>query len=328
MDIKEIIKNKTFWIASLALAIMIFFVAMSSSKMYQSDMDVLFLPKSETAVRNVEQIIANAKQIPFSLSFYNKLVESNSDIDDEAFELPDAKRKDFWNSKIETNQIEKSGAVRITIFSSNQMQAEILSRQTANNLIVAMSRYYNIKTELDMRIIDGPIVSQTRKTNIFLWIFLSLIFGLIAGLFVSILTELIADRIENEKGDRQTEFKKQPLTLANFSFPILGGMENKKTLPAEPENVFDFNIKKEREIVEPAIVEESFTVGEKKAAAPANLPIAEEEISFDFKSQPEEEMQFVEKIVSDAVSKDTAREATPEEVKARLNKLLSGDILK
>jgi capsular polysaccharide biosynthesis protein len=328
MDIKEIIKNKTFWIASLALASMIFFVAMSSSKMYQSDMDVLFLPKSEVSVSNIEQIIANAKQIPFSLSFYDKLVENNPDIDDEVADLPDAARKDFWNSKIETKQLGKSGVVRITIFSSDQMQAEMLSRQTANNLVIAMSRYYNIKTDLDMRIIDGPIVSQTGKTNIFLIIFLSLIFGLILGLFVSLLTELIVDRIKNEKDDRQTEFKKQPLTLANFSFPILGGAENKKTLPAEPENVFDFNIKKEREIAEPAVVEESFRVSEKKAAAPANLPIAEEEIPFDFKSQPEKEMQFVEKIVSDAVSKDTSREATPEEVKARLNKLLSGDILK
>jgi len=290
-------------------------------------MDVLLLPKSEMSVRNIEQIIANAKQIPLSLSFYNKLIEINSDIEDEASELPDAKRKDFWNSKIQTTQIGNSGVVRLTTFASDQMQAEILSRQSASSLVVVMSRYYNIKTDLDMRIIDGPIASQTTKTNIFLWIFLSLILGLILGLIVSLLTELIVGKIENKKDDRQIGFGTQPARLTNFSFPIFG-TDNKKILPVESESIFNFNIKKEREIVEPVVIEESFAVAEKKATAPANLPIAEEEVSFDFKSQPEEEMQFVEKIVSDAVSKDNAREATPEEVKARLNKLLSGDILK
>lgn len=327
MNIKEIIKNKTFWSVSLALAIIIFFIAINSNKPYQSSMDVLFLPKSDVSVRNVEQIIANAKQIPLSLSFYNKLIEINSDIEDEASELPDAKRKDFWNSKIETKQIGKSGVVRLTTFAPDQMQAEILSRQTANSLMVVMSRYYNIKTDLDIRIIDGPITSQFTKTNIFLWIFLSLILGLILGFIVSFLTELIVGKIENKKDNRQIELEAQPTRFANFSFPIFG-TENKKTLPIEPESIFDFNIKKEREILEPAVIEESFAVAGKKAAAPSNLPIADEEILFDSKSQPEEEMQFVEKIVSDAVSKDSSREATPEEVKARLNKLLSGDVLK
>jgi capsular polysaccharide biosynthesis protein len=323
----EILKNKIFWISSAVIAMVIFLVAINSNRVYQSNMDVLFLPKSEIAVRNVEQIIANAKQIPLSLSFYDSLIENNSDIEDVAAELPDAKRKDFWNSKIETKQIEKSSVVRLTTFASDQMQAEVLSRQTANSLVIVMSRYYNIKTDLDMRIIDGPIADQITKTNIFLWIFLSLILGLILGVFVNILTEFIVGKIENKKKDRQIKIRPEPAGLANFSFPMVG-MESAKTLPAEPESVFKFNVEQEREIVEPAVIEESFVVTEKKAAAPANLPIAEEEVLLDFKSQPKEHAQFVEKIVSDALSKDVTREATEEEVKARLNKLLNGDILK
>ncbi|KKR22096.1 MAG: hypothetical protein UT50_C0001G0008 [Candidatus Moranbacteria bacterium GW2011_GWA2_39_41] len=326
---KNMLKSKLFWIFSALFAIGIFLVAINSNRTYQSSMDVLFLPKNEITTRNIAQVIANAKQIPKSLSFYDKLLENNADIEDGAAELPDAKRKDFWNSEIGVEQIGKSGAVRVTIFGADQMQTEITSRETAVGLITVMSRYYDIKVDLDMRIIDGPITKEIVRLNMLMWIFLSLCLGVIFGYIVSFLTNLIVEKVASIATNPKIELEEKSSMFANFSFPKME-LSRREELPAEIEGVFDFNIEKEKEIVS-SIQEVPAVSFEKKAAAPANLPIAEEEdgaFEAPDKNEIAEPIVAEEVAIADVAPIDVTREATPEEVKDRLNKLLSGGIFK
>ena len=347
---KDMLKNKLFWIFSVLFAVGVFLVAINSSRTYQSNMDVLFLPKSEMAVNDMNQIVANAKQIPLSLSFYNKLLENNADIEDGAVELPDAKRKDFWNSEIEVEQIGKSGAVRIAVFSSNPLQAEITSRAAANGLVVVMSNYYDIKTDLNMRIIDGPITKNIARLNVYLWTLLSLLVGFIFSFVINSLVDFVVEKIGSIRSASQIEsapIEYQP-AFPSLSFPKME-IGKKEDVPLETEDIFNFNVENEQALVEARIETKpekkegttvAFMAGSKKAAAPANLPIAEEEFSFDETLPVEEneekintpielpkEIESVKPVV-DAAPIDVTREATPEEVKERLNKLLSGGIFK
>jgi len=284
---KEIFNSLKFWITGVVLAVIIFFAGISLNSRYQSEVRILILPKSEIASRNSQQIIANAQEIPYSLSFYNKLVENNGDIGDEAEEFSNAKRKEFWNSKLKIKIKGQSGILSININDKSQWQAQVLSRAVAQNIAIVMSHYYNVKTDLDIRIIDGPIVSTFKDYSNKAWIFSSLILGFLISFAIGLI-KLFIVRIPVPE-------KITPLeNVFSKSF--------KKTIPEE-----EFKIEK-RKPENPFIIE-------KKASAPTNLPTGKtNELEAFIKEKKEKE------------PKKTSREATPEEIKERLNRLLRGEM--
>lgn len=274
------LRSKYLWLLALLIAAVVFSFGINSKKNYQSEIKVLLLPKSEVAAGNVDQIIENAKEIPRSLSFYDKLVELDPSIEDGSFNLSDEKRKIAWNSKIEIKRIDKSGIISISAFSNDQTQAENISNRIANDLAIVMGKYYDMKTDLDMRRIDGPIVYLVSQTNILNWIFLSLLAGFFSSLLIFSVSEVFS-----EKDPTQVKPVKSPVAwagLAKYDF-------RRPTKPFEQD---------------------------KKAPAPENLPIVG--ISGMKKEVEPAELNYEEK-------KYLHREATPEEVKERLNRLLRGN---
>ncbi len=353
---KKILADKLFWIFLVLIAGFVFVMVINSSKTYQAKSRILFLPRNETAVRNVDQIVENAKQIPRSLSFYNKIVELNSDIEDGALELPDAKRKEFWNAKIETQQVKKSGVLEVTIFDASQLQAEIIATQTVTGILTVMGNYYEVKNNLDMRVIDGPIMQETARVNYFQAAAISLASGILAGFLITLLINFMVDifsrRQDTPDVTEKIEIVARPSLFPKFSFPEMG---IKKPLEEEEKaNVFNFKVEDEAALVQPMQPKKFsfFGTREKKSSAPSNLPVDEEfnfklaeevqaPIENDLKDEvksatiTEEESEFVldmggakkdvlPSMSEVAVAEDSKREATPEEVKMRLNKLLSG----
>lgn len=333
METKEILRNKFFWIASAVAAAVIFAVAVSAHRTYRAETAVLFLPKSENATRNIDQIIANAGQIPLALSFYDKLLEKNPDIEDAAAELSKAGRKEFWNAKIETARIGKSGILRLGVSGADEAEAEMLGRKATSDLLVVMSNYYNVKTDLDIRIVDGPIVSRGTEMDKTLWLLLSSVFG-VAGVLAAVRLFAFLNRIDAERLARVPEEKQAEPEVETPELPKVSFAETrmeKKEGAVEKKDIFDFNAEAESVLVQPK--KKGISVAEeKKAAAPSNLPVSEEEFAFGIQPEtaaPEEkkeEIKSLEEMIADAVAADTTREATPEEVKARLNKLLKGDM--
>jgi capsular polysaccharide biosynthesis protein len=349
---KNIIKDKVFWIFFLLVAGFVFVSSVNINKTYQAKSRILFLPKNEAATRNIGQIVENARQIPLSLTFYNKILELNGDIEDGALELPDAKRKTFWNGKIETQQVGKSGVVEITIFDANQMQAEIISRQTVAGVLTVMGNYYDTNNALNMKVIDGPISSETSRVNYLEAILASLAGGILSGALISFLINLLAGAVDrrildgSKAGDSEEKISR-PSIFPKFSFPEM--VRKNFTETAEKRKVFDFKVEDEAALV-PSKGFNFFGMRGKKAAAPSNLPIAEDfdmkvavpadatsenDLKDQMKSDNirEEKDEFVldmggalgsspASVPEIQVGADHKREATPEEVKMRLNKLL------
>lgn len=302
---EKILKSKIFWLALILAAAVVFLVGINLDRNFKAEVDVLILPKSDSAVRNISQIMGNAKEIPRSLSFYDKLLERNEDIEDEAAGLPDYKRKAVWNSKNKIEQIGSSGIVKIEVFDPSQWQAEILSRQVATDVAVVMSKYYNVKTDLDVRIIDGPIIGYAPRRSIAAWIGISLLVGLAAGFLLSLISSVLSKAEIKRKFQVRFPFReRKPFVISEEKAGI-------------PKGVFEAEKKEE-----PAFVitkKEKPVIGAtKKAAAPSNLPVGEEFIFEAPKIKPEEEKP--------EEKKTAYREATPEEVKERLNKLLRGEM--
>jgi len=269
--------------------------------------------------------------------------------------------------------------VEIQNFARDQKEAEILNQQVVRKVLNDLSGYYNSKTDLDVRIVDGSVVYQTVKIDEWRWILLSLIFGFLMG-FLLILFFMLLNRkeeekekmekkivfpiqakaeekmpkVELEKNSTETQFPLQKTevektevvksfgeTEKRWTWKDFAEKDNSsdKEEREEVKDIFDFRAEKEAAMLQSAkevLPKNPNIVLEKKAVAPNNLPIADEEFAFKFvvednKKQESivDEQKAVEEIPenkNEAVV-DTKREATQEEVKERLNKLLRGEML-
>lgn len=297
---QNMLKSKVFWITAIIFAVIIFIASLNIGRAYRGETDILFVPKSEKAARNINQIIANAERLPRSLSFYDKLLELNPDIEDPASGQTDDKRKKFWEEEIFSRHIGASGIVRVSALSGDQSQAEIVSQKTAHDTIAVMSRYYDTANDLDMRVIDGPIVFSANENKISTWIFLSALLGIAAGMVAYLFYSLVKAIT--------------PKTI--LAKPAIFGREKQTPLFEKTAIKKEGLPKKDsKNIFAPAEEAPYFALG-KKAGAPENLPIGD---TFSFTG---DKKNTESEIIKEEEKK--SHEATAEEVRARLNKLLSG----
>ncbi len=293
----KMLKSKSFWLVAILLAAIIFAFGINQSKIYQAEVKLLILPKNEISASNIDQIIENAKEIPTALSFYDKLVQLNPEIESGATSLSDKDRRDVWNAQIGVRRIGGSGMIVVSALNADQSQAEIISARTANDLLVVLGKYYNMQADMDGRIIDGPIVYQMAKANFAKWVLIGLFFGLVLSMLIFSLAFYLQSKFE-ENGPIEI-----PLSLSSLK-------EYKSESLAEPELLT------------------------KEAAAPDNLPISENSAISDIPEMPNEIFEGNESILSEPTAEESGerlkkllkREATPEEVKKRLNKLLQGNL--
>jgi uncharacterized membrane-anchored protein YhcB (DUF1043 family) len=277
--------------------VLFFITGIGMSKIYKSEMRILLLPRSEVTARNIDQVLRNAEEIPLSLSFYNKMLELNTDIEDNLATLSDSQRKAAWDRIVKIDTVRKSGIIKINVYNKNQLQTEIISRQATSSLVTVLSKYYDIKTDLDMRIIDGPIVSIVSKISFWTLFLLSLILGILIGSVVYFMVKFFPKK--------ESLFKSE--SLKKYLQPAFQGKA--KTLSG----YFSSSKEEAENLDEMKAFEEAYSF-EKKGSAPDNLPIADEK---------GDGLAVLQKS-SENVSQIITREATTNEVKARLNKLLNG----
>lgn len=302
------------WLAVLAATIF-FIVLINANRTYKSEVDVIIIPKSEAISKNINQIANDVREIPKTLSFYNRILSENEDIVDEAQELPDYKRKSFWESKIRTEKVDDSSMVKIIVFDGDQERAEDLSEQSGLEIANAMSQYYDIKTEMEIRIADGPIVGYGLGENVFILILKAVLEGIAASLLVFFINEIL------KALGLGSESKGKEFAAVSRSFFGAGIKTKVEPLSFDKKPAGLEKIKSEIKIVPE---EKSISSKlEKKSSAPENLPIG------DFSGFADKEIQakeIKEEEKAEAEKEPIIREATPEEVKERLNKLLKGDL--
>lgn len=300
------------WLAVLA-AMVFFIVLINTSRTYKSEVDVIIIPKSEAISKNINQIANDAREIPKTLSFYNQILSENEDIVDEVQELPDYKRKSFWESKIRTKKVDDSSMVKIIVFDGDQERAEDLSYQAGLEIANVMSRYYDIKTEMEIRIADGPIVGYGLGENVFIIISKAVLGGIVASLLVFFINGILKV-LGLESKSKGKEFAAASRNFFGAGIKTIKPISfDKKPAGLEKKQPEAEIHPKEKELPDMA----------KKASAPENLPIGDLS-GFENKEIKSGEIKEEEK--AEAEKEPIIREATPEEVKERLNKLLKGDL--
>lgn len=350
---KDIFKIKAFWVVFAVTTLVIFVAFFNLNETYVSRTEIMVIPRSAAAVQNSDQIISNLAILPDSLYFYNRLVE-----DDPALavpqiqELPAVKKLAFWDSRLAVKRLGGSGVLEITAIDPNRARAESVSVQTARELIATAGIYYNVQTDIDLRIIDGPITTYAGLAPAYVIFLESLGGSFLLVSFAFLISFLLFGEQETpapKKSIRWTftggkTFSPLPLVSEVISREVLGAKNIQREHPESRKSKIEPGaLREEKKAVklEPAstkAVEEVYTAFTKKAAAPPNLPVAEEKPVFSIpqskdngpviiselkEAEREEEKNEVAKLPEE---KPIIREATPEEVKERLNKLLSGKL--
>jgi len=313
-------KTINFWMFFLLIASLAFLALVNFSREYVSEMKILVIPKSEQAVKNSNQIIDNAGEIVHTIGFFDDMLISNPEIEDRSEGLSSYRRKLYWENKIESERLAGSGVLKIQVCDKNSYQSEIMSYQSAVSLASYLGRLYNIRNEIDIRFIEGPMTRSAPKGSLPMIVFESIIIGLAINsiVYFLIIYAKESDFDKTKKNNfslrninRQKEASKKK--IGSISYFKNETAEIKKMIRKEAKDSIppktNFSIDFEKKTVPAG----------KKSAAPDNLPVADPGLIFKTSEEETAKKEALEKPADEII-----REATPEEVKERLNKLLSG----
>lgn len=208
--------------------------------------------------------------------------------------------QDEKGSKIGLRALKDSGVLEITATGKNASAAEILSQKATGDLLNKAAPYYDIKKDLVFKMLGTKVITQN---------FSPLVFSVLESLIFAFSLSFLAFSFSFFFFKEETSDKKMVPGIFSWDKKVQRNaalLETKLWLPKEKS--IEKVAKKEEEKIST-----NYDLC-KTAAAPDNLPISSE-------NKKGEEITL-------SLNKKTPliREATPEEVKERLNKLLSGKL--
>ncbi len=287
----------SFFVLAAILALIFFFFSLENFRTYRSKVTIMFIPKSETLSTHTPYVMENLIRLPKMLSFYERMLRDNSNLSDDFSGKTRDEKKEAWNEALDIKKDDGSSIINIKVSGKDKIQSAELAKQTAHTLFNTASFYYNIKSDADFRIIDGPVTVAVMK----FWYWL-IPLSVLLGLIVSFLLNLVLSNFSYF-------FSKTKNTLEMIKSQR--GQDEKKFRPIQKKDVF----KAASQVSE---------VTEKRHQAPENLPVAAEPYQF----TPEDLSEIppaTENLYLENKSREIS-EPTEEELKKRLNQLLRGEL--
>jgi capsular polysaccharide biosynthesis protein len=300
----QIAKNhwQTISLVTLLLTASVFAVSAFLTPQYESDMSILVIQKQP---EDKVDAFSAAKSAEYLSDIFSKVIYSDSFIDDviqsplnitRKFSSDKEERKKEWEKDIKVRKINNTGILEISVFDPSRKEAERIVQAIAWNLSTNNGKYHGGGQKIVVNTIDGPITSQNQaRPNVLLNSLLAFLIGIIGSLGFFYFREeaekrnhLSANIPLDYRADKNY-FELNPRTEETGYFPP------KEELPVAPE-------------------EDYFASFSHKAAPPENLPIPPKKDELEKTDIFPEEKELV------------FPEATSEEVKARLNKLLQGKL--
>lgn len=313
---------------------------------YEAEVTVLVVSRTKTPGM-AQDSAGNLAALARTLSFYERVL-AGSDLIDDAFAgyAPD-RRKALWNDTVSVKREADSGVLVVQAAGDTPEKARRLGRQTAQTMFSVAGFYYDVKTDIDMRIVDGPVVTRVLDsmplffaasiltglsvTAIFFWL-LNMAPGFIGGRRKSIAVSATSAAPERE----------YPEFAIGETVPWI---DPRKFVPAKPSTLSFENVHQTaKRSHAPANLPASPNRGEPTAYDEMDLPVADEaSLPFEFEARPaaaesyqgeseDVEASFAEPAREEMPAQGETHaapelhrgEPTAEEYKRRLNELLSG----
>lgn len=254
--IKKIRINFSLIALAVILAATFFLLLLGNFKYYKSETSILFIPKSESFAVHTPYVLENLIHFPQLLAFYERMLENNKGLLDQFAGQSKDNRKKMWNKMLSIKKDDGSSIIKIGITAKDKNQPQAIAEKTARTLIDTASFYYNIKTDADFRIIEGP--DTTSFLKFWHWLVLiSIILGTAAALAINFLFSALIRVTKNKK--------------------------------------YQFQLTRAAEKQAPKIFPEKKSTFAKRSAAPENLPTAQFEEIIPEDIMPEESYYESEK---------------------------------
>lgn len=332
-----------FLVAGIVLSISFFLIFISISKTYTSSMTIFVNAKSEIAAQQGEQIIGNIVEFPKTLALYDRLLKYNSDVKDLTVGKSSLERKEFWNSLLSVKKVGKnSSLIKISITTIQQNDAEQLAQKTVETLVHFTGFYYNIKNDVDLRIIDGPIT----HSNITGWYWIvpsSLILGFLITFFLQYILIKRKDFLTSEynvpeekflsnlnpstgegslKNSEQEDMRSlENLYMSDMPIEILAAPRDNSNETLAPKIQEMKKITKTFEKSKYPNFSEVPKHTQLTASAPDNLPVADD---FNLNVEQPKQSEIIE--IKEEPKIKIHPEPGEEQLKKRLNELLRGNL--
>ena len=248
-----------------------------------------------SAAKSAEYLSDIFSKVIYSDSFINDVIGSPLNIS-RRFSADKEDRKKEWEKDVKVKKINNTGILEISVFDLSRKEAEKIVQAITWNLSTNNGKYHGGGEKIVVNAIDGPITSQNQaRPNVLLNSLLAFLIGIIGSVGFFYFTEetakinIFSENTTPDNSANKNYFEINPITEETNSFPP------KEELSAMPE-------------------EDYFASFSRQAAPPENLPIPAKKEKLEKADIFPEEKTVV------------FPEATSQEVKDRLNKLLGGKL--
>lgn len=296
---------------------------------FKTETKVLLIPRNEIVATNYQKLLGNVIELSRTNPFQEKLGGS---VDKQLF---DSESRFYLETKVLSN----SGFIVFEGYSADKELSEMISKNAATLMGYEISSYYNIKNDLNFFVIESG--KSTRNFSL-----LVALISLLLGIGISLLLQYISVNKSTDKIFEKTKSlsskkissifsnmkisdkDKSQVKTTNEDIPYFlnkGNQEksNKKDGSKDQSEKAKFLEKLDKTRKEPK-KETLPSFLEKKSFAPGNLPVADDSIIRMFGDTKNEGHKLEEKKEEDTAPRELYKEATSEEVKERLNRLLGG----
>ncbi len=175
------------------------FVSLDTFRGYRAEVTILVLPLAMNQAP-AEQVVENIAILPTTVSFFDSLLASDerlsefSDLDEQPTDI----RAERWDEMLSVKREAGSGVIIYAIEADTQEEATLFARQMAKVLFQRVGIYYDIRSDVSLRLIEGPIV-RTLLVSPATWITLSVGFGIAVALALMIIGAFFRSMIDTPR---------------------------------------------------------------------------------------------------------------------------------
>ncbi|MFZ1626603.1 MAG: hypothetical protein WAT81_02245 [Candidatus Moraniibacteriota bacterium] len=146
--------RQSFWAVFVPLLLVAGLFWMDELRGYRVEVSLLVLPKMEIAAGAAGNLAALARETSFALAVY----DADDQVENPLIGKTPAERKAIWKKTARIGLVGESDVIHISVLGSDQDEALGLTKSVVTELVRTGSRYYNQKTDVDIRVVEEPVM--------------------------------------------------------------------------------------------------------------------------------------------------------------------------
>ena len=168
MDLMNIIRQKRQTLISIFLIFMVIGLVLFLSQdfKYGAKSKILIIQGGAEKVdpfsvsRSVEYLSDLLSKVVYSYSFYESVMSSDFNIDEQYFGETSNKKMKIWKETVSAKSLDDSGIININVYHKDPYQAKQIALAVNHVLMTSHQNYHGLGTSVKINVIDQPVASS------------------------------------------------------------------------------------------------------------------------------------------------------------------------